>query len=53
MVKIIFRAARVKRYFENCRMAGNLRILALDRARPVLVRYADPFQALLFPGLTL
>jgi hypothetical protein len=24
--------------------------LGLDGARPVLVRYADPFQALLFPG---
>jgi hypothetical protein len=24
--------------------------LKLDGARPVLVQYADPFQALLFPG---
>jgi hypothetical protein len=31
-------------------MAKNLRTLGLDGARPVLVRYADPFQALLFPG---
>jgi Acetoacetate decarboxylase (ADC) len=31
-------------------MAANLRTLALDGARPVLVQYADPFQALLFPG---
>ena len=31
-------------------MANNLRILALDGARPVLIQYADPFQALLFPG---
>jgi hypothetical protein len=31
-------------------MANNLRTLALDGARPVLVQYADPFQALLFPG---
>jgi hypothetical protein len=31
-------------------MANNLRTLALDEARPVLVDYADPFQALLFPG---
>ena len=31
-------------------MANNLRTLALDGARPVLVVYADPFQALLFPG---
>ncbi|HSU98562.1 MAG TPA: acetoacetate decarboxylase family protein [Roseiarcus sp.] len=31
-------------------MAGNLRTLALDGARPVLVHYANPFQALLFPG---
>jgi len=34
-------------------MANNLRTLALDGARPVLVQYADPFQALLFPGRTL
>jgi hypothetical protein len=31
-------------------MADNLRTLALDRARPVLVYYTNPFQALLFPG---
>ena len=31
-------------------MAKNLRTLALDRARPVQVQYADAFQALLFPG---
>jgi hypothetical protein len=31
-------------------MANNLRTLMLDGARPVLVHYADPFQALLFPG---
>ncbi|MGO9421481.1 acetoacetate decarboxylase family protein [Roseiarcus sp.] len=31
-------------------MTGNLRTLALDGARPALIRYADPFQALLFPG---
>jgi Acetoacetate decarboxylase (ADC) len=31
-------------------MADNLRSLGLDGARPVLVSYADPFQALLFPG---
>lgn len=31
-------------------MTNNLRILGLDGARPVLVQYADPFQALLFPG---
>jgi len=34
-------------------MANNLRALALDGARPVLVQYADPFQALLFPGRAL
>jgi hypothetical protein len=34
-------------------MAKNLRTLALDRARPVLVQYADPFQALLFRGRAL
>jgi hypothetical protein len=34
-------------------MADNLRTLALDGARPVLVQYADPFQALLFPGRAL
>jgi hypothetical protein len=31
-------------------MAHNLRTLALDGARPVLIQYADPFQAMLFPG---
>ena len=31
-------------------MTSNLRTVALDGARPVLVHYADPFQALLFPG---
>ena len=31
-------------------MTSNLRIVALDGARPVLVHYADPLQALLFPG---
>ena len=31
-------------------MANNLRTLALDGARPALVQYADPFQALAFPG---
>ena len=31
-------------------MADNLRALALDGARPVLVHYTNPFQALLFPG---
>src|SRR6202000_2986094 len=30
-------------------MADNLRALALDGARPVLVYYTNPFQALLFP----
>ena len=34
-------------------MTSNLRTVALDGARPVLVHYADPFQALLFPGGTL
>jgi acetoacetate decarboxylase len=34
-------------------MADNLRTLGLDGARPLLVQYADPFQALLFPGRTL
>jgi hypothetical protein len=33
-------------------MANNLRILGLDGARPMLLQYADPFQALLFPGDT-
>jgi hypothetical protein len=32
------------------RMAGHLRTLGLDGARPVLVQYADPFQMLLYPG---
>jgi Acetoacetate decarboxylase (ADC) len=31
-------------------MADNLRALGLDGARPVLVYYTNPFQALLFPG---
>ena len=31
-------------------MANNLRALALDGARPILVYYTNPFQALLFPG---
>ena len=31
-------------------MTSNLRIVALDGARPVLVHYDDPLQALLFPG---
>ena len=34
-------------------MAKNLRTLALDRARPAPVQYADAFQALLFPGRAL
>jgi hypothetical protein len=34
-------------------MTNNLRSLGLDGARPVLVQYADPFQALLFPGQAL
>ena len=34
-------------------MTSNLRIVALDGARPVLVHYADPLQALLFPGRAL
>jgi hypothetical protein len=34
-------------------MAKNLRTLALDRAHPVPVQYADAFQALLFPGRAL
>src|ERR1700730_3890923 len=34
-------------------MTSNLRTVALDGARPVLVHYTDPFQALLFPGGTL
>ena len=35
------------------RMAGHLRTLGLNGARPVLVQYADPFQSLLFPGTAL
>jgi acetoacetate decarboxylase len=31
-------------------MAGNLRTVALDGARPVVVQYANPLQVLLFPG---
>jgi len=31
-------------------MTSNLPTLALDGARPVLVHYTDPFQALFFPG---
>ena len=31
-------------------MTSNLRALLLDDARPILIHYADPFQALLFPG---
>jgi hypothetical protein len=34
-------------------MTNRLRAVGLDRARPALVQYADPFQALLFPGRTL
>ena len=34
-------------------MTNNLRILGLDGARPVLVQYTDPWQALLFPGRAL
>jgi hypothetical protein len=34
-------------------MTNNLRTVALDGASPVLVHYADPLQALLFPGGTL
>ncbi|HTR18160.1 MAG TPA: acetoacetate decarboxylase family protein [Acetobacteraceae bacterium] len=34
-------------------MANNLRALALDGARPVLVQFADPFQAILHSGRTL
>jgi len=37
----------------NHPMTNNLRTVALDGARPVLVQYADPFQALLFPGRAL
>jgi hypothetical protein len=31
-------------------MADSLRALGLDGARPALVYYTNPFQALLFPG---
>ena len=31
-------------------MADNLRKLGLDGARAALVQYADPYQAMLFPG---
>jgi hypothetical protein len=31
-------------------MTGNLRTVALDGARPVVVQYANPLQVLLFPG---
>jgi hypothetical protein len=34
-------------------MTSRLRTLGLDGARPVVVQYADPFQALLFPGRAL
>jgi hypothetical protein len=34
-------------------MATDLRALALDGSRPVVVHYADPLQALLFPGQVL
>lgn len=34
-------------------MAKNLRTLALGRAHPVPVQYADAVQALLFPGRAL
>jgi acetoacetate decarboxylase len=34
-------------------MTSNLRTLSLDGARPVLIHYTDPFQALLFPGRAL
>jgi hypothetical protein len=34
-------------------MTDNLRTVKLDGACPVLVQYADPFQALLFPGRAL
>jgi hypothetical protein len=34
----------------RCSMTSNLRTLALDGARPVLVHNTDSFQALLFPG---
>jgi Acetoacetate decarboxylase (ADC) len=34
-------------------MTSNLRTLSLDGARPILIHYTDPFQALLFPGRAL
>jgi Acetoacetate decarboxylase (ADC) len=34
-------------------MTNNLHALALDGARPILIHYTDPFQALLFPGQVL
>ncbi len=34
-------------------MTGNLGTVALDGARPVLINYTNPFQALLFPGRAL
>jgi Acetoacetate decarboxylase (ADC) len=34
-------------------MTSNLRTVGLDGARPVLIHYTDPFQALLFPGRAL
>ena len=34
-------------------MTSNLRMVGLDGARPVLIQYTDPFQALLFPGRAL
>ena len=34
-------------------MTSDLRTVALDGARPVLVHYTDPFQSLLFPGQAL
>src|ERR1700722_3131667 len=34
-------------------MTSNLRTLSLDGARPVVIHYTDPFQALLFPGRAL
>jgi hypothetical protein len=37
----------------NHPMTNHLRTVELDGARPVLVQYADPFQALLFPGRAL
>jgi hypothetical protein len=34
-------------------MTSNLRAIAFDGAQPALIRYSDPFQALLFPGRAL